>query len=99
MRILPEPVVFEWDKGNRDKNLRKHTITDQKTEEPFNNKPLIVFLDRKHSTDKEIRYQALGKTNEKELLFLSFTVRENKVRIISARPMSKKERKKYAQKT
>lgn len=99
MKVLSKPVSFDWDKGNVNKNLRKHGVTDQEAEEVFSNKPLLVSLDRRHSTKREIRYHALGRTNRKKLLFLSFTVRDDKVRIISARPMDRKERRIYVKKT
>lgn len=98
MKILPKPVEFEWDKGNIGKNFKKHGITDKESEEVFKNAPVFVSLDKKHSTKEEVRYHALGQTNESKILFISFTVRENRIRIISARQASRKEREKYAQK-
>lgn len=89
MKILPEPVVFEWDKGNFDKNLISHNVTNKEAEEVFGNKPL-VSEDIKHSTIEK-RFQALGKTDKGRLLFISFTIRNEKVRVISARDMNKKE--------
>lgn len=98
MKILPEPVSFDWNKGNIDKNLKKHGVSNKEAEQVFSNKPLLLSLDKKHSTKTEIRYQALGKTDEDKILFLSFTVREQSIRIISARSASRKERDKYAKK-
>ena len=90
-------VGFDWDKGNIDKNFRKHDVTNQEAEEIFNNEPYI-FEEIKHSL-KEERLQALGKTNQGRLLFVSFTVRKVnealKVRVISARDVNKKEEVKY----
>lgn len=94
MIILPEPLEFEWDKGNIDKNLKKHKVNSKEAEEVFNNKPFLVSEDVKHS-QKERRFQALGKTGKGRRLFISFTARKDKVRIISARNMSKKEEVKY----
>jgi uncharacterized DUF497 family protein len=51
--------------------------------------------DPRHSQD-EPRYYVLGQSNNKRRLFVSFTVRNDKIRVISARPMSRKERKIYA---
>jgi len=87
-------MSFDWDFGNIDKNLKSHNVGCQEAEEVFVNEPLIVVEDQKHSV-KEKRYRALGKTNNNRLLFLSFTVRNQKVRIISIRDMSKKEKKEY----
>lgn len=98
MKILPKPLAFEWDEGNINKNLKKHGISDKASEEIFTNQPLLVSLDKKHSTLQELRYHALGKTNKNTVLFISFTVRDDKVRIISARKANKKERKVYAKK-
>ena len=94
MKILPEPLLFEWDFGNIDKNYKKHKVVYQEAEEVFGNKPLTVSEDKAHSI-LEKRYQALGKTNKERKLFLSFTIREDRIRIISIRDMSKKEEKVY----
>jgi len=98
MKILPKPLEFEWDKGNINKNLKKHGVTDKESEEVFGNKPLLVSFDKKHSTRIEFRYNALGKTNQHQVLFISFTVRGVKARIISARQANRKERRKYVRK-
>jgi len=95
VKILPEPISFEWDKGNIDKNLIKHKVTNKEAEEVFSNEPLISE-DVKHST-KELRMQILGKTNQDRLLFISFTIRKDKMRIISVRDMNKKEVMVYEQ--
>ena len=94
MRIIPDLLTFDWDQGNSIKNLIKHDVTLQESEEVFANQPLVVFEDEAHST-LEKRFQALGKTNDNRKLFLSFTVRRNKIRIISIRDMNKKETKIY----
>ena len=67
----------------------------QKGHLPTNHLSLIP--DTEHSQE-ELRFQALGKTNNNRMLFLSFTIRNNKVRIISARDASKKERREYEKK-
>lgn len=87
---------FDWDEGNRDKNWLKHLVSNRESEELFFNLPLIVVADIKHS-ELEERFFALGQTNDGRLLFISFTVRLNKIRVISARDMSQKERERYAQ--
>lgn len=87
---------FDWDEGNRDKNWLKHLVSNRESEELFFNRPLIVATDTKHS-ELEERYFALGQTNDGRQLFVSFTIRLNKIRVISARDMSQKERVRYAQ--
>ncbi len=90
IKILPDPISFEWDKGNIDKNFKKHGVANQEAEEVFSNEPLVVSEDSKHSL-KEVRFKALGKTNKGRQLFVSFMIRNDKVRIISIRDMNKKE--------
>jgi uncharacterized DUF497 family protein len=90
MLILPEPISFEWDTGNINKNLDKHNVTNQEAEELFSNEPFLVHEDSKHSI-KEQRFRALGKTKSGRMLFVTFTIRNNKVRIISVRDMNRKE--------
>ena|SRR5262252_2970141 len=84
---------FEWNEGNSAKNEAKHGVTDRESEEIFFNKPLLVTRSPKGT--KEIRYVALGKTYGSRLLTVVFTVRANRIRVISARPMSRGERKVY----
>ena len=98
MIALPEPICFDWNKGNIDKNLKKHGITNKESEEVFTNRPFIASLDKKHSSKHERRYQALGKTDNNKILFLSFTIRIEKIRVISARKANTKERKAYEKK-
>ena len=95
MRILPKPITFLWDKGNLDKNLIKHKVTIAEAEELFMNEPFTVAIDEVHSSQEEKRFQALGKTKANRKLFTAFTIRDNKIRIISVRDMKRKEREVY----
>jgi len=94
VKTLPKPIAFEWDKGNINKNLIKHNVTDKEAEEIFGNKPLKIFKDIKHS-EKEQRFVAYGKTDSNRSLVIVFTLRKEKIRVISARNQSKKERREY----
>lgn len=85
---------FDWDDGNVYKNEKKHGIKWQTIEEVFFNNPLLLLEDSKHSND-ECRCFALGKTDEGLKLFVVFTKREHKIRVISARLMNKKEKSYY----
>ena len=91
---LPIPLSFDWNKGNIDKNWGKHKVHFKEAEEVFFNKPLMIFPDIKHSI-YESRFQALGVTNNKRKLSIIFTIRKEKIRIISVRDQNNKERKKY----
>lgn len=89
MRIYKKPVEFEWDKGNVGKN-KKHKIDDLEAEEVFFDEKKKSYKDIIHSGTEE-RYILIGKTKKNRLLYLVFTVRQGRVRIISARNVNKKE--------
>lgn len=85
---------FEWDEGNSGKNLEKHGVSDSEAEQIFFNQPLIGASDEKHS-DTEERVFALGQTDAGKKLFVVCTIRGELIRVISARPMSRREREVY----
>jgi uncharacterized protein len=85
---------FDWDNGNISKNWNNHKVSVGESEEVFFNEPFFLFNDEKHSV-KEKRYYLLGETNQKRTLFVVFTMRNNKIRIISSRDMHRKERGEY----
>lgn len=93
---LPEPITFEWDEYNKTKIRLKHNTTPEDAEQTFFNERIIIF-DQKHSAIEQ-RYQLLGMNNSNRVLFIVFTIRNNKIRVISARSASKKERSMYDQK-
>lgn len=94
--IVPKPIEFEWDQQNSTKVRLRHGIAPREAEQPFFRKHTIVF-DQTHSS-RERRYQLLGSANDDRILFIVFTVRGRKVRIISARRASRKERVHYGKK-
>ena len=89
-------VGFEWDEGNARKSFDKHSVSQAEAEQLFFNEPLLLVADEKHS-GTEIRIHALGRTDSDRLLHTTFTLRQSgtKIRIISARTMSRKERNYY----
>jgi uncharacterized protein len=87
---------FDWDENNREKNWKKHQVLASECEEVFFNLPLLLESDPAHS-QKELRYYVLGHTIAGRRLFMVFTIREDKIRVVSARDMSKKERSIYEQ--
>ena len=92
--VLADCTGFEWDESNSEKNWVKHKVSWTECEEVFFIEPLIVASDVKHS-ESEPRFYALGQTDTGRLLFLAFTVRNKLIRVISARDMSRRERKVY----
>ena len=91
---------FQWDEGNSQKSAQKHDVHPTEAEEIFFNTPLIISNDDKHSRDEK-RYLALGMTNKKRFLTVTFTLRESDtlIRIISSRDQHQKERIVYAKAT
>lgn len=91
---------FDWDAGNARKSVDKHDVSQAEAEQVFFNEPLLIVPDPKHSTAEQ-RIHALGRTDDGRLLHITFTLRDNetKIRVISARNMSRKERGYYEQDT
>ena len=102
MPVLPEffPQVsgFEWDAGNSDKSWRRHGVSQGEAEQVFFNRPIVVAGDPKRS-EPELRHFALGRTDAERRLLVVFTVRGSLLRVISARPMSRRERRIYGEAT
>ena len=94
LALLTDCIGFEWDEGNLLKNWEKHRVSAIECEQIFFNRPLVALPDDQHSTN-EPRYYALGQCDSGRHLFIVFMVRKKHVRIISARDMSRKERKAY----
>lgn len=85
---------FDWDAGNARKNREAHGVTSSESEPVFLNRPLVAVPDHQHSRN-EPRFHALGRTNPGRQLALLFTIRGELVRVISARDMSRRERRAY----
>jgi uncharacterized protein len=94
MLVLEDLEGFDWDEGNRNKNWIGHGVTDAECEEIFFNQPIVVAPDAKHSAE-EPRYYVLGQTDAGRRVFLVFTLRGHRIRVISARDMNRNERRQY----
>ena len=90
MLTIKNAIGFIWNKGNIDKNWTRHKVTNQECEEVFFDGKKKIFKDKLHS-GKEERFRIIGKTKKERLLFVVFTIRKDKIRIISARDINKKE--------
>jgi len=93
MKFLRRTVAFEWDQGNKGKNL-KHGVRDEECEEVFFDPQKKLLKDVLHS-QKENRYILIGATKQQRPLFVVFTPRNNNVRVISARDLNQRERRLY----
>ena len=87
-----DAIGFEWDAGNLTKNWEKHGVTNQESEQVFSNRAFFVLDDEKHS-ESEQRQMIFGSTDEGRFLSVTFTMRDRRIRVISARDLSRPERK------
>jgi uncharacterized DUF497 family protein len=94
--IFPGIIGFQWDEGNSAKTWQRHRVTQAEAEQVFLNRPLVVGEASKHPS-REPRHFALGLTDQGRALTVVFKLRGSLVRVISARPKSRKERRIYAQ--
>lgn len=85
---------FEWDRRKAKYNRRKHRISFEEAHTIFSDPLARIFDDPDHSI-REDRELIIGHSNRGRLLVVSFTERDDRVRIISARAATKRERKEY----
>ena len=90
---LAQCTGFQWDVGNAGKNWDLHQVSQGECQQLFFNRPLLVAPDVEH----EPRYAALGQTHAARQLAVVFTIRGTLIRVISARAMSRRERRIYEQ--
>ena len=90
---LADCTGFQWDAGNSGKNWERHQVTQGETEQVFFNRPVRVAPAKE--VQREPRYAALGQSSAGRLLTVVFTIRGTLVRPISARDMSRRERRLY----
>lgn len=88
-------IRFDWDLWNVQKNEVKHGVSALEAESCFYDERHAIFEDWRHSTAKEKRFLLYGRGLENRVLMLGFTMRGSRIRIITARPASRKERKVY----
>jgi uncharacterized DUF497 family protein len=91
---LDHCIGFDWDDGNVRKNWDLHRVTPEEAEDIFFQEPLVIRGDTHHSK-REKRYYALGRTEVGRMLFVAFTIRRQRIRIISARDMNRNESEIY----
>jgi uncharacterized protein len=87
-------MLFEWNKNKARQNLIKHGISFEEASTAFRDAMSVTVADPLHSEDEE-RFILLGYSEKNRLLVVVHTDRNNRIRLISARPASKKERMKY----
>jgi uncharacterized DUF497 family protein len=87
-------MKFEWDGEKEKRNIRKHAISFDEAVTVFYDPLSATFHDPDHSITED-RFITVGYSPQGHLLIVSHTERENKIRIISARPATISERKRH----
>jgi uncharacterized DUF497 family protein len=85
---------FEWDPRKAVINLRKHGVPFTEAGTVFGDDLAITVPDPDHTIEED-RYITIGWSDRRRLLMVSHTDRGNRIRIISARELTKAERKEY----
>lgn len=93
--IQQKEFYFEWDEGNHEKSYAKHDVLCGESEEVFFDERILVLGDQVAPKTEEKRFGVIGSTFELKILFVCFTIRGNKIRVISARRANKNERRLY----
>lgn len=88
-------MKFDWDQWNLQKNERKHGVSPLEAESSFFDPTYCLFKDIVHSSPSEERFILYGKSLENRILMIGFTYRNEKIRIITARTASRRERDVY----
>lgn len=86
-------MQFEWDEQKAKANRQKHRVSFELAQEIFLNEQVLSFEDNRFNYG-EVREVALGAV-EGVVLYVVFTVREERIRIISARRAARKEAERY----
>ncbi len=85
---------IEWDPHKAERNADKHGVTFQEAATVFGDSLSVTLPDPDHSRSEE-RYLLLGRSGAGRMLIVAITERGDKLRIISARPMTPRERRTY----
>ncbi|MEK6607705.1 MAG: BrnT family toxin [Myxococcota bacterium] len=91
-------VSFEWDEGNDVKSYTKHGVSREEAESLFHDPGRLDFADPLHS-GVENRFVTVGRSSRPRILLVAWTLRGRRVRVISARPASRKERRVYEERS
>ncbi len=87
-------MEFEWDRDKARANLLKHGVSFDEAKTVFDDQLYIDFYDPDHS-DEEERYILVGQSHQRRLLVVSYTERDDRMRLISARNATNRERSAY----
>ena len=89
-------MKFEWDDSKAADNLRKHRVSFDEATTVFGDPLAVTYSDPEHSIE-EYRFLTFGRSSRGRLIVVSHTDRGDKIRPISAREMTRKEKQDYEQ--
>jgi uncharacterized DUF497 family protein len=92
---VAKSIEFDWDQWNIQKNEVKHGVSRLEAESAFYDPRYKLYQDAKHSTAGESRHVLYGRSMENRVLMVGFTARGARVRVLTARSASRKERQIY----
>jgi len=87
-------ILFEWDQEKAKRNLKNHRVSFDEASTVFSDTMSLTMHDPLHS-DEEDRYVIIGNSHKNRLLVVVHVERGNRIRIISARKATRKEKKQY----
>ena len=87
-------IAFEWDPSKDSANRSKHGVGFEEATTVFDDPLSITIPDPDHATD-EGRFVIIGMSGKRSLLIVVHTIRGERIRLISARPATKHEKRNY----
>ena len=87
-------MEFEWDQAKAAANLANHGVSFEEAKTVFDDRLYVDFYDPKHSLN-EHRYIIIGQSNQRRVLIVSYTERNDAIRLINARELTRGERRDY----
>jgi uncharacterized DUF497 family protein len=91
-------LSFDWDPAKDEANTRKHGVTFEEASTAFGDPLSVTVPDPEHS-EREVRFLLLGRSSAGRLIVVAHAERGGHVRIISARPAIRRERRDYEEST
>ena len=92
--FIHREVIFEWDNQKAIANLHKHDLSFESACEAFFD-PFLVVLEDVESVGEELREKLIGMTRDWRIVLVVYVMREDRLRLISARDTTSMERKQY----
>lgn len=90
-------LIFEWNENKANENLKKHGVSFDEAKTVFNDPFSVTIYDPDHSIDED-RYIDIGLSSKGRLIVVSYLEQDGKIRIISSRKATKKEKRDYEKK-